>query len=170
MKNQHPENRDPAPKRRKARDNPYEIFTVGFQTEHPHFFVHFIDSVGELQCLEISRSIYAALNRFELDDLSFLNEVDNHYEHSELTESSLHQRAARRPQSVEETVMAHIQSEILHKAIAALPEIQRRRLVLYYFGDYTCEQIGKMEGCSKVAVKHSVDKAILALRKIFEKL
>lgn len=169
MKNQHPENRDPAPKRRKARDNPYEIFTVGFQTNHPHFFVHFIDGVGEPQCLEISRNIYAVLNRFELDDLSFLNEVDNHYEHSELTERSLHQRAARRPQSVEETVMAHIQSEILHKAIAALPEIQRRRLVLYYFGDYTCEQIGEMEGCSKVAVKHSVDKAILALRKIFEK-
>ena len=65
--------------------------------------------------------------------------------------------------------MMHIQGEILHKAIAALPEIQRRRLVLYYFGDYTCEQIGEMEGCSKVAVKHSVDKAILALRKIFEK-
>ncbi len=113
MKNQHPENRDPAPKRRKARDNPYEIFTVGFQTEHPHFFVHFIDSVGELQCLEISRNIYAVLNRFELDDLSFLNEVDNHYEHSELTESSLHQRTARHPQSVEETVMMHIQSAIV---------------------------------------------------------
>ncbi len=165
MKNQHLENRDPAPKRRKARDNPYEIFTVGFQTEHPRFFVHFIDSVGEAQCLEISRSIYAALNRFELDDLSFLNEVDNHYEHSELTESSLHQRAARCPQSVEETVMAHIQSEILHKAIAALPEIQRRRLVLYYFGDYTCEQIGEMEGCSHQAINRSINTAISNLKK-----
>ena len=170
MKNQCPENRDPAPKRRKARDNPYEIFTVGVQTSHPRFFVHFIDSVGELQCLEISRSIYAALNRFELDDLSFLNEVDNHYEHSKLTENALHQRATRRQQSVEETVMAHIRSEILRKAIAALPEIQRRRLVLYYFGDYTYRQIGETEGCSKVAVKRSIDKAILALRKILKKL
>ena len=138
---------------------------MGFQTEHPRFFVHFIDGVGKLQYLEISRSIYAALNRFELDDLSFLNEVDNHYEHSELTESSLHQRTTRRPQSVEETVMAHIQSEILHKAIAALPEIQRRRLVLYYFGDYTCEQIGEMEGFSHQAINRSINTAISNLKK-----
>lgn len=117
MKNQYPEKRDSAPKRRKAQDNPYELFTVGIHTEHPHFFAQFIDDTGEMRCVEVSRSIYTTLDRFELDDLSFLNEVDNHYEHSELTESSLHQRATRRPQSVEETVMAHIQSEILHKAL-----------------------------------------------------
>lgn len=167
MKNQYPEKRDSAPKRRKAQDNPYEIFTVGIHTEHPHFFAQFIDDTGEMRCVEVSRSIYTTLDRFELDDLSFLNEVDNHYEHSELTESSLHQRATRRPQSVEETVMAHIQSEILHKAIAALPEIQRRRLVLYYFGDYTYEQIGEMEGCTHQAINKSINAAICNLRNIF---
>ncbi|MGM9600323.1 MAG: RNA polymerase sigma factor [Faecousia sp.] len=169
MKNQYPEKRDPVPKRRKAQDNPYELFTVGIHTEHPHFFVQFVDSTGEMRCVEVSRSIYATLDRFELDDLSFLNEVDNHYEHSDLTESSLHQRAARNQESVEDTVMKHIQSENLHKAIATLPELQRRRLVLYFFGDYTYEQIGEMEGCTKVAVKHSVDKAIMALGKKIEK-
>ena len=166
MKNQYPEKRDSAPKRRKAQDNPYELFTVGIHTEHPHFFAQFIDDTGEMRCVEVSRSIYTTLDRFELDDLSFLNEVDNHYEHSELTESSLHQRATRRPQSVEETVMAHIQSEILHKAIAALPEIQRRRLVLYYFGDYTYEQIGEMEGCSHQAISKGVNAAISNLKNI----
>ena len=169
MKNQYPEKRDSVPKRRKAQDNPYELFTVGIHTEHPHFFAQFVDSAGEMRCVEVSRSIYAALDRFELDDLSFLNEVDNHYEHSDLTESSLHQRAVRHQESVENTVMKHIQSENLHKAIATLPELQRRRLVLYFFGDYTYEQIGEMEGCTKVAVKHSVDKAILTLGKIIEK-
>lgn len=169
MKNPYPEKRDPVPKRRKAQDNPYELFTVGIHTDHPHFFAQFVDSTGEMRCVEVSQSIYAALDRFELDDLSFLNEVDNHYEHSDLTESTLHQRAARHQESVEDTVMKHIQSENLHKAIATLPVLQRRRLVLYYFGDYTYEQIGEMEGCTKVAVKHSIDKAILALGKIIEK-
>ncbi len=169
MKNQYSKKRDPVPKRRKAQDNPYELFTVGIHTDHPHFFAQFIDGTGEMRCVEVSRSIYDALDRFELDDLSFLNEVDNHYEHSDLTESTLYQRAIRHQESVEDTVVKHIQSENLHKAIATLPVLQRRRLVLYYFGDYTYEQIGEMEGCSKVAVKHSIDKAILALGKKIEK-
>lgn len=166
MKNQYPEKRDSAPKRRKAQDNPYELFTVGIHTDHPHFFAQFIDGTGEMRCVEVSRSIYAALDRFELDDLSFLNEVDNHYEHSDLTESTLHQRAALHQESVEDTVMKHIQSENLHKAIATLPVLQRRRLVLYYFGDYTYEQIGEMEGCSHQAISKGVNAAISNLKNI----
>ena len=166
MNSKYPENIDPVPKRRKSKDNPYEIFTVGINTDHPRFFVRFTDSTGETRCLEIDKALYETLNRFELADLSFLNEVDNHYEHSELTDGSLHQRATQPQQSVEETVLQNIQNEMLHSAIAQLPEVQRRRLVLYYFGNYTYEQIGEMEGCSKVAVKHTIDKALAALKKI----
>lgn len=164
MKYKYPENIDPAPKRRKANDNPYEIFTVGIKTDHPHFFVRFTDGAGEHRCLEITEKLYQALNEFELRDLSFLNEVDNHYEQSELTEASLHERAVSNQKSVEETVLQHLQSERLHSAIAQLPELQRRRLVLYYFGNYTYEQIGEMEGCTKRAVKFSIDIAIRTLK------
>lgn len=164
MKYKYPENIDPAPKRRKANDNPYEIFTVGIKTDHPHFFVRFTDGAGEHRCLEITEELYQALNEFELRDLSFLNEVDNHYEQSELTEASLHERAVSNQKSVEETVLQHLQSERLHSAIAQLPELQRRRLVLYYFGNYTYEQIGEMEGCTKRAVKFSIDIAIRTLK------
>lgn len=164
MKYKYPENIDPAPKRRKSNDNPYEIFTVGIKTDHPHFFVRFTDGAGEHRCLEITEELYQALNEFELRDLSFLNEVDNHYEQSELTEASLHERAVSNQKSVEETVLQHLQSERLHSAIAQLPELQRRRLVLYYFGNYTYEQIGEMEGCTKRAVKFSIDIAIRTLK------
>jgi len=164
MKYKYPENIDPAPKRRKANDNPYEIFTVGIKTDHPHFFVRFTDGAGEHRCLEITEELYQALNEFELRDLSFLNEVDNHYEQSALTEASLHERAVSNQKSVEETVLQHLQSERLHSAIAQLPELQRRRLVLYYFGNYTYEQIGEMEGCIKCAVKFSIDIAIRTLK------
>lgn len=164
MKYKYPENIDPAPKRRKANDNPYEIFTVGIKTDHPHFFVRFTDGAGEHRCLEITEELYQALNEFELRDLSFLNEVDNHYEQSELTEASLHERAVSNQKSVEETVLQHLQSDRLHSAIAQLPELQRRRLVLYYFENYTYEQIGEMEGCTKRAVKFSIDIAIRTLK------
>lgn len=55
----------------------------------------------------------------------------------------------------------------LHKAILTLPEIQRRRLWLYYFDGYTFEQISEMEGCTKRAVKFSVDIAQKKLKDFF---
>jgi RNA polymerase sigma-70 factor (ECF subfamily) len=40
-----------------------------------------------------------------------------------------------------------------------LPKTQRRRLALYYFGGLTYEQIATLEGCTKMPVKRSVDRA-----------
>ena len=53
------------------------------------------------------------------------------------------------------------------QAIDMLPEVQRRRLLLYYFGGYTYDQIAQMEGCTKMAVKFSIDIAIKKLREKF---
>ena len=58
----------------------------------------------------------------------------------------------------------NIEVDRLHQAIAQLPEKQRRRLVLYYFGEFTYEQIAVMEGCTKRAVKFSVDIALKNLK------
>ena len=82
-----------------------------------------------------------------------MHEIDNHYEHSTLTEQSLNARAAVPDDTLEDIVFRKIQNERLHKAISELPELQRRRLMLYYFGGYTFEQIGSMEGCTKRAAK-----------------
>lgn len=164
----HPKNIDPQPKRRKDKGNPYQIFTVGIHTDHPRYYLSFEDSEGAKQCIEVSKALFDTFDRFELDDLSFLNEVDKHYEHSELTETSLNARAAQEPESVEEIAMRHIQSEKLHKAIAALPEKQRHRLILYYFGELTYEQIAEIEGCTIMPVKRSIDAAIVKLKKILE--
>ena len=56
----------------------------------------------------------------------------------------------------------------LHRAISELPEIQKRRLILYYFQGLTYEQIAGMEGCTKRAVKFSVDIAVEKLKKFFK--
>lgn len=56
----------------------------------------------------------------------------------------------------------------LHRAISELPEIQKRRLILYYFQGLTYEQIAEMEGCTKRAVKFSVDIAVEKLKKFFK--
>ena len=111
-------------------------------------------------CMEIDKTLFDAFNGFELDDLSFLNETDRHYEHSELSEASLHKRMPEQGESIEDTILRQLENETLCLAIDALPEIQRRRLTMYYFGELTYEQIAEMEGCTKRAVKFSVDIAI----------
>ena len=118
----HPKNLDPRPKRRKDRDNPYEIFTTGINTACPHFYLSFKDSNGIEQCIEIDKALFDAFDGFELDDLSFMNEVDRHYEQSDQTEQSLNRRAIQPQESIEETVFQRVEDETLHQAIAQLPE------------------------------------------------
>lgn len=111
---------------------------------------------------------FTLFDSFELDDLSYLNEVDRHYEQSELTEASLYDRAVHRPATVEESALQSMEYAQLHRAISELPEIQKRRLILYYFQGLTYEQIAEMEGCTKRAVKFSVDIAVEKLKKFFK--
>ena len=55
----------------------------------------------------------------------------------------------------------------LHRAISELPEIQKRRLILYYFQGLTYEQIAGMEGCTFQAVAKSVAAAEKRLKIFF---
>lgn len=161
--------KDPRPIRRKDKDNPYEIFSVGIETDNPHFYVSFKDGQGVQICMEIDKAVFDLLDRFELDDLSFLNEWDRHIEHSELTEASLQARAVAYMESVEITAYRTMRNEQLRRAIASLPKIQRRRLVLYYFDGLTYEEIAEKEGCTHPAIIKSVKAAISKIKKYFSK-
>jgi len=164
MDGKHPENFDQRPKRRPNEDNPYKLYTVGIKTDHPHYYLSFRDSAGTKQFMEIDKTLFDAFDRFELDDLSFMNEVDRHYEQSEQTEESLNKRTIWPQQSVEETVSQQMEVEELHRAIAQLPEKQRRRLVLYYFGEFTYQQIAEMEGCKYQTVQDTIYAALKNLK------
>lgn len=137
-------------KRRKSKCSPYAL-TI---TEDKHF-LSFRDGQGLLQELQITKELFEVLNRFELDDLSILNEWDRHIEHFEQTEQSLNRRAFFKAESVEETVLRNLQYEQLLRAIFELPETQRRWLILYYFRGLTYEQIAEMEGCTIIPVERS---------------
>jgi integrase len=89
------------PKRRKDKYNPYTIGTTG---DGRHWLT-FSDGQGNRHHFEISAAVFALFDSFELDDLSYLNEVDRHYEQSELMEASLYDRAVHRPATVEESAL-----------------------------------------------------------------
>ena len=147
------------PNRKKDKYNPYTL-----SIEDNIYYISFTDGQGIFHKQEISMELYAAFNSFELDDISQMNVTSRHWEHSELTEETLNQRAADPQEPVEDHVYRRIMYQELHRAIAQLPAVQRRRLLLYYFGGYTYEQIAQMENCTKRAVKFSVDAALKNLR------
>ena len=144
MDNNYPEIADPRPKRRKNKDNPYTIYSVGLSTDHPRYFVEFDDGEGIHQCVELDERIFKAFDQFELEDLAQMNEAYRHYGGSEFSEVFTEE------DTTAETVIARMQSEHLHSLIDMLPEIQKRRLKLYYFENCTYQQIGEMEGRSYV--------------------
>ena len=113
MADSHPKNLDPRPKRRRDEDSPYEIYTAGINTAHPRYFLAFTDGGKVKRWMEIDKALFGAFNEFELDDLSFFNEVDRHYEKSEMTEATLNRRAAKPQESVEETVSQRMEVDDL---------------------------------------------------------
>ena len=92
MDESHSKDKDQRPKRRIDKDNPYRLFTVGAASNEPHYFIQFKDGAGLEHCLEIERPLFDLFDQFELDDLSYMNEVDRHHEASEQTEASINRR------------------------------------------------------------------------------
>lgn len=154
------------PKRRKHKDNPY---TLEFIEEKNSYRVSFKDVKGKYQRVEVNKEIYQAFDRFELDDLSELNEFDNHIEHSEIYENNLNERAMDKPLGVADIVETILINEELKKAINELSDVQKRRIKMYYFEDMTLDDIANVEKTSHQAISKSIIKALAELRKILKK-
>lgn len=128
------------------------------------YFVAFIDGQGIFRESEVSYEVYTQFCRFVKCERNLRRSDERHLEQSELTEETLCRRALHKPKPVDEAVNDKIRSEQLERAIMELPEVQRRRFRLYFDYGLTYEQIGKIEGCSKMPVKRSIDRAIEKIR------
>ena len=151
------------PKRRKDKDNPYTLVN-----REGRYYITFKDGEKMEQCVEINEELFQIFDRFELDDLHELNIFDRHMEHSEVYEWTLESKAQNQRESAEDEALRKIAVEELHQAITTLPENQRRRLVYYYFGNLTYEQIAEIENCSFQAVAKSIRTAEEKLKKFLE--
>jgi len=150
-------------KRRKDKYNPYTL-----RFEEGVYKVEFKDSKGNNQVIEVNQNIYKAFNEFELKDLSHMNEYDNHIEHSEIYECSLNKRAVYKEVSVEERIESNINFERLKRVIDSLPEIQKRRIRLYYFEDKNLEEIAKLEHVSHQAISKSIKNALNKIKQKYK--
>lgn len=144
--------------------NPYTI-RIEETNGQKRYFVAFVDGQAIFQEVEVSYEVYKQFCSFIKCERNLRRSDERHLEQSELTEETLCRRALHKPKPVDEAINDKIRSEQLNRAIMELPEVQRRRFRLYFEYGLTYEQIGKIESCSKVAVKYTIDKAVIAIRK-----
>lgn len=149
-------------KRNKDKYNPYTI-----EVREEKYYVVFKDGNNVLQEISITKEVYDAFDKFELEDISQIHKIRKHIEHNEVYEETLYQRSAIESISVEDEVSTKIINEELRSAINELNEIQKRRIIKYYFYDKTYEEIAKEENCTKRAVKFSID---IGIEKISKKI
>ena len=154
------------PKRIKSKDNPY---TLIYNEIKNTYSVMFKDGENNTHLVEIKKEIFDAMDRFELDDLSEMNEYDNHIEHSEVKEITLNKRMLYKQNEIDDIIQAKFESRELKRAISCLSDVQKRRIKLYYFEDKTIEEIAKLERTSHQAVSETIRAGIKNIRKMLKK-
>ena len=100
-----------------------------------------------------------AFRRLELDNRRLENWDWRHREFSEVRDETLNRRALRLPKAVDEFIIEEERAELLYKAIATLPKIQKRRFLLYYEYEYNYYEIAAMEHCTASSVGQSINRA-----------
>lgn len=154
---------DRHPKRRKDKYNPYTLSLVDGKC-----YLSFKDGQGFPHKLELDVKLYALFDRFELDDLSFPNEQERHLDQTELSEALLSRRVPENQATVEDAVYESLQTQALREGIRRLPEIQKRRLQMYFFDGLTYEEIAERERCSYQAVQKSVSAVLKKIREFLK--
>ena len=154
--------KDPRPKRRKDKQNPYTVFSRGINSKNPHYYISFENRMGADICIEVTKELFELFDQFERDDLSMMNEYDRHYEHSVLSEVSLWRRAVKCVESPEDKVEREI---LIHNALEILTQTQRRRLRMHYFYGLRCDEIATIEGSSIQSVSKSIKVAEKKMKK-----
>ena len=152
--------------KRKSKDNPY---TLIYNEIKNTYSVMFKDGENNTHLVEIKKEIFDAMDRFELDDLSEMNEYDNHIEHSEVKEITLNKRMLYKQNEIDDIIQAKFESRELKRAISCLSDVQKRRIKLYYFEDKTIEEIAKLERTSHQAVSETIRAGIKNIRKMLKK-
>ena len=149
------------PKRRKSKDNPY---TLDYNDKEHIYTVSFMDNKEVIHNVEVSKKVFEAFDKFELEDISQLHKVDKHIDgrnidNSDRTDIILYHLGVSTTKNVDEQVEEKLQNEELYKAINLLSDIQKRRLKMYYFEDMTLQEIADLEGCSTKNVYKSIEQA-----------
>ena len=131
------------------------------------YYVSFIDGNAVLHRIEINFDIYSILFELNKNDRNLTRSDERNLEHSELTDETLSRRIFEKQKGIEEIILEKEMKKLFWQTIGELPEVQRKRLLLYYDYGFSLKEIAFRENCSIRAVKYSID---IAKKKLEEKI
>ena len=152
--------------RNKDKYNPY---TLDIDEETNTYIVEFKDIKNIIHRVEVSEKVYEAFDKFELEDISQIHKIKKYIERNEVYEETLFHKSINASISVEDEVESKLLSDDLKDAIKLLNDIQKRRLIKYYFEDKSLEEIALEEGTSHQAISKSIHRAIEEIQKNLKK-
>jgi len=132
------------------------------------FYVEFIDGMNVYRVIEVDKKIYEVMKEFELNEKSQKNKIDRHITKFEYTDEELYKKAFDKSLHIDELIEKNILIEELKNAINQLSEIQKRRIMKYYFENFTIEQIAKSESTTHQAISKSLKKSLKLLEKLIK--
>ena len=106
------------------------------------YFISFKDGQGEHHKLEVPEQLFIEFWQMERRNRNLQQWNQRHREFNEVWDETLYRRALRVPKMLDERMIEKERNEMFYKAVARLPEIQRRRFLLYYEYDFNFYQIG----------------------------
>lgn len=154
------------PKRRKLKDNPYSLDI----DEDNKYKINFKDNKNVIHSIEVSEKVFNAFSNFELEDIRIMHEYERHIEHLDLDENNIHQKTAISDTSLEDIVEEKILNEDIRNAINELSDIQKKRVIKYYFEGKNEYEIAIEEGTTQQAVNKSLKAAKDKLKDILKNI
>lgn len=116
--------------RKKDKYNPYTLIS---NEDKNIYVVVFKDNRNKIHNIEVSKDVYNAFDKFELNDISQMHKYERHIEHSEVYEETMFSRSINKQTSLEEKIERKILYENKRIDMNKLTETQRRRIKLYFF-------------------------------------
>lgn len=121
---------------------------------------------GQAVRLEVSLGVAHALQEEDNRAAALARQDRRHLDLSDYEEGKTESRLLDRYADLS-YLMERLESYAqLHNAVAKLPDIQRRRIIAYFFEGYCCKEIAMMEGVRHQSISASIRKALKTLKKI----
>ena len=172
---------DEKPKRNRDKYNPYYLSSD--RKNNVYIVTISSEDIPEDIEVDITREVFELMDDLEKNEARLIQQDKRHLKRSlyvvgndednltqeEKMEVLFYRKATNKPKSLEDKVIEKLENAELNNALNSLSDMHRRRILLYFKHNLSLSQIAEIEGCSKTAVKYSIDKALEELRKNYFK-
>lgn len=114
---------------------------------------------GQALSVEVSVDVYEYLDRADHKEENLAHEKRRHWDSREFDEYIIATEGRTYQETPEQYVCRMETQAELMTALSLCTEAQRRRFLLYALDGLSFEQIARLDGCSKYAVRDSVEAA-----------